>query len=203
MANMPIRTGRSLSPPLSSSNPKVNLKFPVALSIPGNAAKTPSEAEKKERLMDLPPMEAIKTSASKTREKKSKGPNFVEYRAIGAESIIRKSQDMHPPTKEAVIPKPNALPGLPSRAIGYPSIVVMIEAGVPGIRNNVAVINPPLTAPTYMLISRMNAFTGSILNVSGKVRAINIAPVNPGIAPIVIPKIVPRMTKDSPCRLKM
>ena len=116
---------------------------------------------------------------------------------------MRKSQDMHPPTKEAVIPKPKALPGLPFRAIGYPSIVVMIEAGVPGIRNNVAVINPPLTAPTYMLISRMNAFAGSILNVSGKVRAINIAPVKPGIAPIVIPKIVPKMTKHSPCRLKM
>ena len=66
------------------------------------------------------------------------------------------------------------------------------------MRNKVAVINPPLTAPTYVLINRMNALTGSIPKVSGKVSAISIAPVNPGIAPIVIPNAVPITIKNSP-----
>ena len=74
----------------------------------------------------------------------------------------------------------------------------MIDAGVPGILSKVAVINPPLTAPTYMLIRRMNAFIGSIPNVNGKVNAISIAPVNPGIAPIVIPNAVPMTIRNIP-----
>jgi len=77
-------------------------------------------------------------------------------------------------------------------------MVVIMEAGVPGILKSVAVINPPLMAPTYMLISRMKALMGSMLNVSGNVRAMSIAPVNPGMAPIVIPRIVPMATSIAP-----
>jgi len=36
------------------------------------------------------------------------------------------------------------------------------------------------------------------LNVSGNVRAMSIAPVNPGMAPIVIPRIVPMATSIAP-----
>ena len=117
--------------------------------------------------------------------------------------MIKNSQEIIPPTKEAVIPNPRALPGFPARAIGNPSIVVMIAAGVPGILKSVAVINPPLTAPTYMLIKRMKAKIGSILNVNGSVRAISIAPVKPGIAPIVIPNTVPNTIKERPWTLRM
>lgn len=118
IANMPMRTGRSFRPPLSSSNPKVILNVPVALSIPGKDASTPSEADKNALLIDLPPIEAMRTRANKTRAKKSNGPSLVEYRAIGAESVTRNSQEMHPPTKEAVMPNPRALPGLPALAMG-------------------------------------------------------------------------------------
>ena len=78
MANMPISTGSNFKPALSSSKPKVKRKFPVALSMPGNEARTPREAEKKDRLRDLPPIEAINTRASRTSEKKSNGLSFVE-----------------------------------------------------------------------------------------------------------------------------
>ena len=47
---------------------------------------------------------------------------------------------------------------------------------MPGIRNKVALIKPPLTAPTYIATSNTSAATGSIENVSGKVSAINIVP---------------------------
>jgi hypothetical protein len=82
-------------------------------------------------------------------------------------------------------------------------MVVIIDAGVPGMRNKVAVINPPLIAPTYMLMSRMKALMGSMLNVKGKVRAMSIAPVRPGIAPMVIPRIVPITTSIIPWMLNI
>ena len=62
---------------------------------------------------------------------------------------------------------------------------------MPGIRNKVALIKPPLTAPTYMATSNTNAATGSIVNVSGKASAISIVPVNPGTAPTVMPRNTP------------
>ena len=67
----------------------------------------------------------------------------------------------------------------------------MMDAGVPGILNNVAVISPPLTDPTYIDTKRINADSPLIENVRGKVSAINIAPVNPGMAPTIIPRLVP------------
>ena len=62
------------------------------------------------------------------------------------------------------------------------------------MRISVAVINPPEIAPTYMPISRAKALLGSMLKVSGRVRAIIIAPVMPGIAPPTIPSSVPSKT---------
>ena len=74
----------------------------------------------------------------------------------------------------------------------------MTEAGVPGIRSNVAVINPPLIEPTYILTSRIIAFPASIEYVSGSVSAMSIAPVRPGIAPTRIPRLVPMAIRISP-----
>ena len=71
----------------------------------------------------------------------------------------------------------------------------MTAAGVPGMRNKVALISPPLTAPTYMATRRTSPATGSMEKVRGKDRAINMVPVNPGTAPTVIPRIVPRRTR--------
>ncbi len=67
----------------------------------------------------------------------------------------------------------------------------MMEAGVPGIRSRVAVIRPPLTAPTYIETSRIRAFAPVMEKVSGSVSAISIAPVRPGMAPTTIPRLVP------------
>ena len=67
----------------------------------------------------------------------------------------------------------------------------MMDAGVPGIRNKVAVISPPLTEPTYIEINKTNAGSPPIENVKGSVNAINIAPDKPGIAPTMPPSDVP------------
>ena len=67
----------------------------------------------------------------------------------------------------------------------------MMEAGVPGILNKVAVIMPPLTEPTYIEINNTNADSPLMENVNGNVSAISIAPVSPGIAPTMTPSEVP------------
>ena len=71
------------------------------------------------------------------------------------------------------------------------------------MRNRVAVIKPPLMAPTYMPIRRIKAGMGSIEKVRGRVNAISMAPVRPGMAPTVIPKTVPTTIRIIPCMLKM
>ena len=73
----------------------------------------------------------------------------------------------------------------------------MIDAGVPGIRNNVAVINPPLTLPTYIDTNSTNACSPLMVKVKGNDNAINIAPVNPGIAPTVTPNVDPTQTSNN------
>jgi hypothetical protein len=47
-----------------------------------------------------------------------------------------------------------------------------------------------------MATSNTRPLTGSMEKVKGRERAISIVPVNPGIAPTVIPKVVPRKTNQ-------
>ena len=62
------------------------------------------------------------------------------------------------------------------------------------MRSSVAVTRPPLTDPTYMDTNKTSADSLCIENVSGKANAINIAPVNPGIAPTTMPRNEPIAT---------
>ena len=77
--------------------------------------------------------------------------------------------------------------------------VVIIDAGVPGIRISVAVTRPPLTLPTYIDTSKLKASLESIEKVSGSTSAINMAPVKPGMAPTTIPRIEPITTITTAC----
>jgi len=77
-------------------------------------------------------------------------------------------------------------------AIGKPSRVVMIEAGVPGMRSRVAVINPPLTEPTYMATNKAKAVCGSMPKVNGTTSEMAMAPVRPGTAPTNTPATTPK-----------
>jgi hypothetical protein len=73
----------------------------------------------------------------------------------------------------------------------------MIEAGVPGMRSNVAAIRPPDMPPTYIPTNMVIALTLSIKNVKGNVRVISIVAVKPGIEPIIIPDATPTKSNDS------
>src|SRR5215204_6956622 len=63
--------------------------------------------------------------------------------------------------------KDKASTAWPCLAIGCPSKVVATEDGSPGMLNRIDVVDPPNSAPQYMLVSRMMAETGSIEKVSG------------------------------------
>ena len=52
-------------------------------------------------------------------------------------------QDMIPPQNEAMVDTPMALPPSPFFAIGLPSRVVMMAAGVPGMFSRMALMEPP------------------------------------------------------------
>ena len=74
---------------------------------------------------------------------------------------------------------------------GYPSIQVAAEAGVPGVFNNIAEIDPPYIAPIYIPTSIIKPVTGSIPKVNGNKIATPIVAVKPGKAPIIIPPVTP------------
>ena len=63
--------------------------------------------------------------------------------------------------------------------------------GVPGIFNSVALINPPLTDPTCMPMSKRTALVLSMENVIGTVKAMSMPPPKPGIAPTKMPLATP------------
>ena len=57
----------------------------------------------------------------------------------------------------------SASTALPCLAMGWPSKVVATEDGSPGMLNRIDVVEPPNSAPQYMLVRRMIAETGSML----------------------------------------
>src|SRR5699024_9678885 len=97
----------------------------------------------------------------------------------------------------------NALLAYPFCDIGYPSNVVAIEEGVPGIFISVAEINPPDIPPIYNPIKREKPTIGSIPKVIGKHNAIAIVALRPGIAPKVIPNNTPAVNISNVYKLNI
>ncbi len=91
---------------------------PVAGEGPGMAANMPRKPAKAPFSSDLPLTEAIRTSDISTREKNSNGPNFLDNSAAGLASASRNNQEIIPPTKDALMPRPSARPGRPPFAMG-------------------------------------------------------------------------------------
>jgi hypothetical protein len=98
---------------------------------------------------------------------------------------------MSPPMTDDSTPIASASAGRPFRAIGAPSYVVMMAAGVPGMLSNIAEHNPPETPPTYMAINKNSPSVGAIRKVKGNSSVIANAPVNPGIVPKTNPMNIP------------
>ena len=63
-------------------------------------------------------MLAISTSAMRTSENISKGPNSSDTVATGLASRMRNAHETIPPTKDDMTPSPSARPGCPFFAMG-------------------------------------------------------------------------------------
>ena len=65
------------------------------------------------------------------------------------------------------------------------------EDGSPGMLNRMDVVEPPNSAPQYMLASRMIAETGSIVKVSGMSSVTPLGAPRPGSTPTRMPNRTP------------
>jgi hypothetical protein len=99
---------------------------------------------------------------------------------------------INPPSAEETVEIPIASPARPCWQSGYPSKLVAMAEGVPGILIKIAEIDPPYTAPVYKPSKKANETTGSIPKVKGINTAIVIVAVRPGNAPKTIPIRTPR-----------
>ena len=87
--------------------------------------------------------------------------------------------------------KDSASTALPCLAIGWPSKVVATEDGSPGMLNRIEVVEPPNSAPQYMLVRRMMAATGSMVKVSGIRMVTPFGAPRPGSTPTRMPSSTP------------
>ena len=85
----------------------------------------------------------------------------------------------------------SALPASPRAAIGCPSKQVATDAGVPGILSRIAEIRPPDVPPIYRASSSEMPSIGDMPKVTGRNRATPMVTVRPGMAPTMMPTIVP------------
>ena len=72
-------------------------------------------------------------SPKRASQKYSGDPKFSARRARGAQAIIRTMVENRPPNTEYRVLIPRAKPVFPRLEILYPSKVVAMEAGVPGV----------------------------------------------------------------------
>src|SRR6056297_1238715 len=84
-------------------------------------------------------------------QKYSAGPKCSVTRARSGPTVISAIALAMPPTAEDQQAILSALDASPLSAMGNPSKVVAIDAGVPGIRNRVAGMAPPYIDPVDVL----------------------------------------------------
>src|SRR3954467_15371171 len=96
----------------------------------------------------------------------------------------------------------SASTALPCLAIGCPSKVVATEDGSPGMLNRIEVVDPPKSAPQYMLVRRMIAETGFMLNVSGISSVTPFGAPSPGRTPTRMPSSTPTIISSTCCKVR-
>ncbi len=147
-ANTPISTGRKSMPPRRNGMPSVSRSCPITGSLPRMVTMQPSAPEIRPFTRDASTRPATIDSARMNREKNSHGPNCSAMRASGPVAAMRNTPPSRPPKKDAHTPSQIARPDSPLRDIGWPSKVVAIAEGVPGMPSSTAVTRPPAEPPT-------------------------------------------------------
>lgn len=117
----------------------------------------------------------------------------------GAQVNSTRSEKVSPET-EAKCAVRSARPACPLRAMGWPSSVVIIASGVPGVLNRIAGTAPPTVAP-FITPTRKPSTGSSASGVKPKIdsrigsdTAIRNGPASPGVAPPTTPTRKPPRT---------
>ena len=147
-AKMPISTGRNAKPPPMNSEPKVKRGTLPIGSWPTTVISSPIAVEIRPLSSEDSVSPATIAIASTNSEKNSHGPNSSAIAASGPVRNTRNRAPSSPPQTDAQTPSQMARPGSPLRAIGKPSNVVAIDAGVPGIPSRQQAMRPPVDPPT-------------------------------------------------------
>ena len=110
---------------------------------------------------------------------------------------IRQSVDTRPPMNDANDAIPMAFPAFPFCASGYPSRTVAAADGVPGVLSNTADMDPPYIDPQKRPQSMTSATSLGSIYTRGRSRMMPIDPESPGIAPMIIPIIMPKTIRTN------
>ena len=144
----------------------------------------------------MPLIEASIDNAKTASPKYSAGPNSKANFANNGAAKIKTIKLKTPPKTLDTAASPNALPGSPFFAIGYPSKAVATAGGAPGAFINIAVIEPPKVPAQYNAAIIAIAATGSKEIVKGIRSAIAIGELKPGKAPTKTPIKTPDKIKS-------
>jgi hypothetical protein len=96
-----------------------------------------------------------------------------------------------------------ASPACPLCAIGYPSKIVIMAEGWPGVLRRIAGIAAPNVDPTYVPSKRYNPGRDSIPKVNGSNIAKAVGAFNPGKAPMTTPANMPTFIIKIFCKVKI
>jgi hypothetical protein len=126
--------------------------------------------------------------------KYSKCPNDIANFAMNPAAAIKMRAEIIPPIIEAQQARPKALPASPRLAMGYPSNMVQIAAGVPGVLIKIAGMLPANTAEQYKAMRKAKAVEVDMLYEKGTNKATPIVAEKPGNAPMKYPATVPAIS---------
>ena len=115
IANMPIISGISEMPPVSSALPKVQRGAPAGFSRPTQEISSPSSSDTRPFSGSLPAMKTAQVKPSITSQKYSNELNLSAISASAGAATISTSTPKMPPSTENTRPAPSASSGWPLR----------------------------------------------------------------------------------------
>ncbi len=110
---MPIIAGMKLTPPISSTLPKVKRGWPAVMSIPMVAMNSPISSETKPFRVEPVEITTAQESPRQASQKYSKDENWIATSASARAVTASTSEPSRPPIAEHTRPVPSASSALP------------------------------------------------------------------------------------------
>ena len=161
-ANSPMRVGSCARPAPSCHWPNISRPTEETGSGPTMAMMRPMMADMKPLTRSLAHRDTTTQRPMTPMAKYSHAPNTSAILASRGAMTTRQTPEKMPPMAEENTPMSSASPARPCFAMGEPSKVVAMEAGVPGIFSRIAEIKPPEMEPTYTATSSVMPFTSDM-----------------------------------------